>query len=275
MLIVVFHCRYCIDELLTHLHKSAIGNIVFGFTSTRNTNYKPGETLPVLKKLLNEKGYPQMVVRENAYCFDSGAYRYVTAATQGYRFEEEEKEWASTSWNRSHSETKRLLARIDNMIPRVTADTVSLNKARIMIIKLARPLADITKNINDNKNVIAQHLERMKALGDNIEDLKKCSVFTKVFLEKIPLAYPRTVCTNSKCVKVYKVDEVVKTTNYITWCHVPCYLENMTEELANNQALIQCSAMGGTETCLRCNHSFLEHMHITYEAREVTKQVEG
>lgn len=216
-----------------------------------------------------------MVVKANAYCFDSEAYRYVTAATQGYNFEEEEKEWASTSWNKSDAETKRLLERIDNMRPHVTADTVSLNKARVMIIKLAKPLAEITKNINDNKHLIQQHLEKMKALGDNIEDLKKCAVFNKVFLESTQLGYPRTVCTNNSCVKVHKLDDGVTTTNYITWCHDHCYLTGVTAELTNNPALVNCQAMGGTQTCHQCNHSYAEHMHITYELEEVTKQVEG
>jgi hypothetical protein len=34
--------RFCIKELLTHLHRDAARNMVFGFTNTRGSNYTPG-----------------------------------------------------------------------------------------------------------------------------------------------------------------------------------------------------------------------------------------
>ncbi|RIB28500.1 kinase-like domain-containing protein [Gigaspora rosea] len=46
--------KFCIQELLSHLHKSAKDNIVFCFTNTRGTFFRPGDTLPVLKRELWE-----------------------------------------------------------------------------------------------------------------------------------------------------------------------------------------------------------------------------
>ena len=46
--------RFCIKELLTHLHVSAKDNIIFVFTNARSTFYLPGATAPLLKHLLNE-----------------------------------------------------------------------------------------------------------------------------------------------------------------------------------------------------------------------------
>lgn len=40
--------RFCIKQLLTHLHKNAAHNIVFGFTNTRGSNYKPRDTFKPL-----------------------------------------------------------------------------------------------------------------------------------------------------------------------------------------------------------------------------------
>ena len=51
-LTVVF--RFCIQELLSHLHRSAKDNIVFCFTNSRTTFYRPGETLVPLRKQLDE-----------------------------------------------------------------------------------------------------------------------------------------------------------------------------------------------------------------------------
>lgn len=46
--------RYCLNELLTHLHVSASRNILFCFTNARQTLYQPGETLPTLRAYLKQ-----------------------------------------------------------------------------------------------------------------------------------------------------------------------------------------------------------------------------
>uniref|UniRef100_A0A914QS51 AIG1-type G domain-containing protein n=1 Tax=Panagrolaimus davidi TaxID=227884 RepID=A0A914QS51_9BILA len=52
--------RYCLSELLMHLHKNALDNVVFVFTNTRGSDYKPGNALTpltaYLKDLENTKG---------------------------------------------------------------------------------------------------------------------------------------------------------------------------------------------------------------------------
>ena len=68
--------KFCILELLTHLHKSLVSNIMFAFTNSRGTFYRPGDTLPALKKLLNEKQISIDVSKENYFCFDNEAFRY-------------------------------------------------------------------------------------------------------------------------------------------------------------------------------------------------------
>ena len=65
---VVF--RFCIQELLAHLHRDAARNILFCFTNTRGTDYRPGDTLPVLKKLLRELGDTGLdATPNNWFCF--------------------------------------------------------------------------------------------------------------------------------------------------------------------------------------------------------------
>lgn len=68
--------KFCVLELLTHLHKSLVSNIMFAFTNSRGTFYRPGDTLPALKKLLNEKQISIDVSKENYFCFDNEAFRY-------------------------------------------------------------------------------------------------------------------------------------------------------------------------------------------------------
>ena len=67
--------KFCVLELLTHLHKSLVSNIMFAFTNSRGTFYRPGDTLPALKKLLKEKEISIDVSKANYFCFDNEAFR--------------------------------------------------------------------------------------------------------------------------------------------------------------------------------------------------------
>ena len=70
--------RFCVLELLTHLHKSLVSNIIFAFTNSRGTFYRPGDSLPVLKKLLQEKKIGINLSPSNYFCFDNEAFRYLS-----------------------------------------------------------------------------------------------------------------------------------------------------------------------------------------------------
>lgn len=67
--------KFCVLELLTHLHKSLVSNIMFAFTYSRGTFYRPGDSLPVLKKLLDENSIGIDVSPSNYFCFDNEAFR--------------------------------------------------------------------------------------------------------------------------------------------------------------------------------------------------------
>ena len=68
--------KYCVLELLTHLHKSLVTNIIFAFTNSRGTFYRPGDTLPALKRLLKDKKIDITLSPETYFCFDNEAFRY-------------------------------------------------------------------------------------------------------------------------------------------------------------------------------------------------------
>lgn len=70
--------QFCILELLTHLHKSLKSNIIFAFTHSSGTKYKPGNTstLPVLKKLLKDNNLNITLSPKTYFFFDNEAFRY-------------------------------------------------------------------------------------------------------------------------------------------------------------------------------------------------------
>lgn len=68
--------KFCVLELLTHLHKSVVSNIIFAFTNSRGTFYRPGESLPLLRKLLKDNDVVIDLSPSSYFCFDNEAFRY-------------------------------------------------------------------------------------------------------------------------------------------------------------------------------------------------------
>ncbi|KAF0508678.1 p-loop containing nucleoside triphosphate hydrolase [Gigaspora margarita] len=86
--------KYCIQELLLHLHKSAKDNIVFCFTNTRGTFFCPRDTLLVLKKQLNKiqnkSNIEIKICKDTIYCFDNESFRCLAAVKKGMAFTDKE-----------------------------------------------------------------------------------------------------------------------------------------------------------------------------------------
>ncbi|KAF9342429.1 hypothetical protein BGX26_007546, partial [Mortierella sp. AD094] len=110
--------RFCIDELLLHLHKSAADNILFTFTKTRSSFYGPGDTMTPLKTL-----------------------------ETGYYLRSEYKDAFGASWTKSVEEARRLIKRVIELTPHKTAETVTLDMARRSILLLAPAMAKINENV--------------------------------------------------------------------------------------------------------------------------------
>lgn len=107
--------KYCILELLTHLNKSARENILFLFTNSRGTLYKPGDTAKPLSKVLNDIRLkpPHVDIKfnhETSFCFDSEAFRYLVAISEPNNclFGMIDHDDFERSWQRSVIECQRL-----------------------------------------------------------------------------------------------------------------------------------------------------------------------
>lgn len=110
---VVF--KYCVLELLTHLNKSACQNILFLFSNSRGTFYKPGDTAKPLRKVLEDiRSKPPNVEikfdQDNYFCFDNESFRYLVAVSEPNNvvFDEEAESDFAKSWQRSVIECQRL-----------------------------------------------------------------------------------------------------------------------------------------------------------------------
>ncbi len=108
--------KFCIKELLTHLHRTAAQNMVFGFTNTRGSNYQPGDTFAPLLQLLQEfKAVNIKLERSTVYCFDSESFRYLAAQKKGIKIGAQAD--YDLSWQRSTIEARRLLGHFKGLAP--------------------------------------------------------------------------------------------------------------------------------------------------------------
>ena len=100
----------CLTQLFNLLGPTVRKNIVFCFTNTRATFYRPANTAVLLNHLLDKLPGDRIdFSRENTFCFDSESFRYLAATKQGMKFEEKEEDEYAESWTKSVSETKRFL----------------------------------------------------------------------------------------------------------------------------------------------------------------------
>ncbi|CAF4568012.1 unnamed protein product, partial [Didymodactylos carnosus] len=131
---------------------------------------------------------------------------------------------------------------------------------------------EITQNIQLNIKVAEDKKRELINAEISISGLNKKLKIPAVDLKSTPLPYPRTVCTNTSCVKFVKFGNIDKI-NYVTHCHEHCYLQGVAQDVVNNAALQKCSAMNSTNKCIKCSCGYEKHMHITYETEQINTEV--
>lgn len=271
--------KFCVQELLTHLHRNAAQNIAFGFTNTRGTNYRPGDTFDPLRQLLQRFDDIKITLRKDSvYCFDSESFRYLAARkTVGESMGQLEENRAS--WDYSVSEARRLLDHFTRLPPHNVTSTINLYETRFRIVGMTRPMAEIADAIRStilvNQDDIKE-LSDISARGQGLLKLLKVKVKTVTAKH---IDEPRTTCSHPDCVEhsttgVGGIDgkEVLKTV-YKSGCHSPCHLGNVKLDSIGDGHLRDCWAMQG-EHCRVCNHHWMDHLHVNYLLEEGMKEVE-
>jgi hypothetical protein len=256
--------RFCVKELLTHLHRSAAENMVFGFTNTRGSNYTPGDTFKPLENLLSEDNdVIRGLFRSNVYCFDSESFRYLAARKENIDMGNIED--YRRSWDQSAAETRRMLEHFQSLQPHHTQRTLSLNETRHLILQLTAPMQQISVAIKDT---IAKNEQQVQELNDT--QLTGAALKANLHIQKTTvkgkqLTKPKTVCAHDSCVKpIY--DESTQTEVLLRkkLCHNPCCLTNVPVGRVGTPELVDCAAFD-EGICNVCGHNWEEHEHILVE----------
>jgi len=270
-------CFY-IKELFTHLHRDCSKNIVFCFTNSRGTFYRPGDTMPALKTLLSEETLEIPVGPKTVYCYDSEAYRFLAAVKNNpsVNFTTDERKNSSQSLEKSITETKRMLEHIWSLPSHPIQRTLNLNLTRELVLKMVKPLAEISRNIQITKAILNEEAKEIEEMKESFKELKKKKITTRTEIEVKRLDYPKTVCSNKNCVKIW-FNDGVKVTEYFTVCHDRCgCVSGVKEDSIGNPELMGCWAMiNGSCRHSNCGHHYREHLHVYHDSIQVVKQVEN
>ena len=237
--------RFCIKELLRHLHVHARQNLMFVFTNARATSYQPGPSAPILRALLTsleEKSHKKIPFsRENTFLFDNEAFRFLALSKNGVTFSKEEKSDYSRSWDYTIHEFSHLMKRIILCEKHATSDALSLNEAQQLIRKLSRPIGEIATLIEENIQLAEKHKNDVRSGNTPTPQM-----LPQKDVKTIPLGYPRTVCANNKCTRVIVVDGIDKV-DYFQHCHPQCFLQGVEIETLRNEKLKECAAMNANK----------------------------
>jgi hypothetical protein len=265
--------RFVMEELLTHLHRDAALNMVFGFTNTRISNYMPGDTYGPLQKLLKKHERVQITLSpRTVYCFDSESFRFLAAQKSGLMMENIQD--FRLSWEKSERETKRLIQHFRSLTPHAVRQTVSLNQTRELILHLTKPMADIMQTID--KTILLntdtmQELTNTRLRGDQ---LRQRLHWEQLVLVHHTLDHPRTVCNDIDCKEFRDDGAGTRETIYKSHCHPRCYLTGIPPSTVFCAEMRHCAAFSGKENCTLCGHHWDNHLHVYYELEEQTRTVE-
>ncbi|KAF9926349.1 hypothetical protein FBU30_004046, partial [Linnemannia zychae] len=264
--------RFCIDELLLHLHKSTADNILFTFTNTRSTFYGPGDTMTPLQTYMDELERTNSVSIKlepnKMFFFDNESFRLYAALKQGMNFDLKTKEAFGASWSKSVEEARRLVKRIIELQPHKTHETVTLDRARRSIQLLVPALAQINENITIEVNEIEILKDEAKKNEFSAAELRMRLECSYMDLAPVDLEKPRTVCTSESCTILHG-----KTVRYKEPCHDDCRVRNIAINAVNHPSLRYCRAVKKTGFCTKCGCPWQKHMHVKIDYTEVKKVV--
>ena len=269
--------RYCIQEILVMLHSLLKDKILFCFTNARCTFYKPGNTLPVLKKELRDRNIGIQATPDNCFCFDNEPFRLLACLKSGVHFGDCEIDSYAKSWDKSVCEMKRLYGYINTQLkPHEVKETLRMNESRSFIEALNKPLADVARTINHNIKSYESVREQINLATKDIKRLERDLKYTGYYdIEYIQADYLRTVCTHASCVKYVSVGrELVKHIVYEQICHDRCiYRNGIPIELTNNPDLRRCECIQeNSGNCSKCGHYYTLHMHLAYELNLIERE---
>ena len=176
--------RSCLLQLYQMLSPNVRRNVIFCFTNARTSFYTPGDTAPLLRAML--KTLPSndiLFKKDNTFCFDNEAFRYLVALQNGIAFSELDRDEYERSWTISVNESNRMIKYIYQDLSMCSIDDrrESLQKIQEKINLIIHPMLEAMRSIFRSMiSVKASPMEEMKNLVQTLSDA--CIEFSQFFV---------------------------------------------------------------------------------------------
>uniref|UniRef100_A0A914DF36 AIG1-type G domain-containing protein n=1 Tax=Acrobeloides nanus TaxID=290746 RepID=A0A914DF36_9BILA len=192
--------KFCLNELLTQLNKSAIENFVFCFTfaSRDGLDTNPQELLKeYFHQLQTDRSVCIKVNKENTYFLENKAFRFLCAYHSGVTTSIDSIDVINNyrkCWKSAVEETYNLFEHVSQLKPHNLQGTISLNASRQMILALKQPILSIFLNLEMN----IEHFGKLKKMINESKDVSKI-VMEKIETEYVNLEHGKMKCFSEYC----------------------------------------------------------------------------
>ncbi|CAF1334549.1 unnamed protein product [Rotaria sordida] len=148
----------CLIQLFDYFGENIVNNFIFCFTNARSTFFTLGNTRPLLKKLF--ESFPRKNIpfeKNNTFCFDSEAFRYLVAIRDSIEFDPNERHDFEQSWIRSTIESERFRDFLCHLHEyRKNYEWQSIKDVQFQINFMIRPILETMRNLH--RNIILYNL---------------------------------------------------------------------------------------------------------------------
>lgn len=233
--------KFCVNEILRHLHTDARNSIVFILTHSRDTMYTPGSTKRLITLLLDSyKTEHQTDIpfsKINTFLFDNESYRFLALRHHGITLDDDDTHSYRRSWDYSVTEYARFMKYISQLPCHKVQKTICLNEMSDFLRKLPRPLAETSRAIKENIHLA--DIQKKRIIDNPEVPIENLEQYDAVIVR---FSYPRTVCMGANCHEIIERGGE-RRTQYRSICHDECYLKSVVQETLNDPGLEDCRAM--------------------------------
>lgn len=274
--------KFCMLELLRHLHRSAAQNILFGFTYSDPTRVFTTGTQAAgpLAAILGSLDVGIALGNENQYYFDLEWLRYLVVS-RNERKELPGKAHFEQMWQASAEQMDRLISRVVQLQTHKVKETLTFNRVRNILEGMMKPLTKFSSVMKESQLNLKKINDELADLDLEDKDLAKRLEELKVSITvavRYNLSSPKIVCSHTECSPLKEEEGDRRGILAHSACHENCDLD-APDEVVGHENVRVCYAFRrwlvvyGYD-CYKCKHPWKTHMRISYELRNEERLVE-
>ncbi|GAB6022798.1 hypothetical protein CHUAL_006896 [Chamberlinius hualienensis] len=264
--------QYCIRQMFCCLHKNAAENIKFVFTNSRITSFRGGETIELLRTILEDvrtlPPYTSLDLNiKTTFFVDNEAFNFALRCSEVEDYEYFKN--YDRSWTKSAAACKDLIFNLNGgvnpIIPHKVKESLRIYNSRFAIKELCKPLSYITSSA---KQCVELKRQEQKIAAN--QSMNRVVSYQQVLSVRIKNhRHTITVCTGINCRQQVRNGNVTQY-HFSQPCHNPCTCipGYVPKNEVGHPLLINCKVINKpTAICTACRCNYKCHMHIGYTTK--------